>query len=405
MKNHPLAWGLHDQGTPAGVVTVNASGALPTNNWSSGTFARAEDIGGSKLASTILVDRKGCYSCPIRCKRVVKVERDGLQVDPKFGGPEYETLVALGSNCGIGNLELLAKANELCNMNTLDTISMGMTISFAMNCYEFDLIGREDTGGLELRFGNEQVLLPLIKMVATRKGFGNILAEGSVRAAAAIGKGSDRFVLHSKGQEVPMHDPRVKPGLGLQYALSGYGADHWVAQHDPLYQAAGSPGLKGLAPLGILDPIPALDLTHRKVRAFYYTSLLTMAYDCLGICIFTAVARSILPLDRIVDLVNATTGWDTGLWELIKAGERVVNMFRVFNAREGFTSADDTIPEKFFTPFEGGPLGGKGALDRKEFQEALNLFYKMAGWDTEGGQPQPWKLEELDLAWAEDLLA
>lgn len=405
MKNHPLAWGLHDQGTPAGVVTVNAGGALPTNNWSSGTFPRAEDIGEGKLTSTILVDRKGCYSCPIRCKRVVRVDREGLQVDPQYGGPEYETLVALGSNCGIGNLELLAKANELCNAYTLDTISTGMTISFAMDAYEHDLITPEDTGGLELRFGNEEALLPLIEMIALRKGFGNILADGSVRAARVIGKGSDRFLLHSKGQEVPMHDPRVKTGLGLQYALSGYGADHWVAQHDPLYQAAGSPGLKGLNPMGILEPIAATDLTYKKVRAFYYTSLLTMAYDCLGVCVFAAVSRSILPLDKLVDLVNAVTGWDTGLWELLKGGERVINMYRAFNAREGFTPADDAIPEKFFTPLQGGSLDGKGALDRGQFQEALGLFYRMAGWDPESGKPLSWKLEELDLAWVEEVMA
>lgn len=405
LKDHPLAWGLHWDGTPAGVVGLNSAGALPTNNWSSGVFERAADIGGAALTSTILVDRKGCFSCPIRCKRVVEVKSDRFRVDPRYGGPEYETLVALGSNCGIGNLELLAKANETCNALGLDTISVGMTLSFAMDCFENGIIEERDTGGLKLTFGNEDVLLPAIEMVARRDGLGALLAEGSLRASLALGRGSERFLRHAKGQEVPMHDPRVKTGLALQYALSGYGADHWVAQHDPLYAQAGSPGLLGLAPLGILEPVPPLDLSWRKVRAFYYTQMLTMAYDMLGVCVFGAVARSILPLDKLVDLVNAATGWRTGLWEIMKAGERATNMFRVFNARQGFDRRDDVIPGLFYEPFKTGPLEGKGAMDPGEFARALDLYYRMAGWDATTGKPSDSKLAELGLGWVADLPA
>lgn len=404
MTNHPAAWGLHDLGTPGGIESVNASGALPTNNWSEATFPKAKEIGGKKLVDTMLIDRKGCFSCPIRCKRVVRVDKENLQVNPIYGGPEYETLAALGSNCGIGNLELLAKANELCNKYTIDTISTGMTISFAMDCYEHGLLTTEDTGGLELCFGNEEILLTLIEMIAFRKGFGNILAEGSVKAAQYIGKSSERFLVHCKGQEVPMHDPRVKTGLGLQYALAGYGADHWMAQHDPLFQSAGTESFKSLSPLGIIEPIPALDLGYQKVRAFYYTSLLTMAYDCLGVCVFVAIARSILPLDKLLELFHAATGWKTSLWELLKAGERVINMYRVFNCREGISGEDDKIPQKFFTPFKAGPLKGQNAIDPEEFRIAVHLFYQMIGWDLESGKPCQWKLKELDLEWTEELL-
>ena len=405
LKDHPLAWGLHWDGTPAGVVGLNSAGALPTNNWSSGVFERAADIGGAALTSTILVDRKGCFSCPIRCKRVVEVKSDRFRVDPTYGGPEYETLVALGSNCGIGNLELLAKANETCNALGLDTISLGMTISFAMDCFENGIIGERDTGGLKLTFGNEDVLLPAIEMVARREGLGALLAEGSLRASLALRRGSERFLRHAKGQEVPMHDPRVKTGLALQYALSGHGADHWAAQHDPLFAQAGSPGLLGLAPLGILEPVPPLDLSWRKVRAFYYTQMLTMAYDMLGVCVFGAVARSILPLDKLVDLVNAATGWRTGLWEIMKAGERATNMFRVCNARQGFDRRDDVIPGLFYEPFKAGPLEGKGAMDPGEFARALDLYYQMAGWDPATGKPSDSKLAELGLGWVADLPA
>lgn len=401
LKDHPQAWGLHVGGTPAGVTAVNASGSLPTNNWRSGVFDRAADIGGEALNNTILIDRKGCFSCPIRCKRVVKVDNVKFKVDPKYGGPEYETLAALGSNCGIGNLELVAKANELCNALALDTISTGMTISFAMECFEEGIITEKDTDGLKLTFGNEEVLLPMIEMIAARRGIGSLLAEGSVRAAATLGPGAERLVLHSKGQEVPMHDPRVKVGLALQYALSGFGADHWVAQHDPLFAQAGSPGLKGLTPVGVDEPLSPLDLSEKKVRAFYLTQMLTSAYDVLGVCIFGAVARSILPTDKLVELVNAATGWDADLGELLRSGERTTNMFRVFNSREGFTKADDSIPELFYKPMTAGPLAGKGAIDRQQFAAALDVYYKMADWDTPTGAPTAEKLQELGIGWIE----
>jgi aldehyde:ferredoxin oxidoreductase len=400
MKDHPQAWGLHDVGTPGGIAAVNSSGALPTNNWTTGYFAGAERISGKAMSETILTDRGGCFACPIRCKRVVKVHNERFDVDPKYGGPEYETLGAFGSNLGLDDLELVAKANEVCNALGLDTISAGMTISFAMDCFERGLIGKTDTGGLDLRFGNADVLLPLLEAIARRQGFGALLAEGSVRAAEVIGKNSAGLLRHAKGQEVPMHDPRVKTGLGLQYALSSHGADHWIAQHDPLYAQAGSPGLKGLGPIGIREPVPALDLGPEKVRSFYYTHLLTCAYDLLGMCVFGAVARSILPIERLVNLVNATTGWGLDLWELMKAGERLSNMMRLFNQREGLTREADAMPDLFYTPFQGGPLDGKGAIDRARFARALELYYDMAGWTGPGASPSAGKLAELGLTWA-----
>jgi aldehyde:ferredoxin oxidoreductase len=297
-------------------------------------------------------------------------------------------------------LNLLAKANEVCNALGLDTISAGMTISFAMDCFEHGLLAEETTGGVALRFGAAEVLLPLLDAIAQRRGLGALLAEGSARAAEVIGPESARFLRNAKGQEIPMHDPRVKTGLGLQYALSSHGADHWVAQHDPLYAQAGSPGLKGLGPIGIRDAISVFDLGPDKVRSFYYSHLLTSAYDVLGMCVFGAVGRSILPLDRLVAVVNGVTGWGVELWELMKAGERLSVMMRLFSQREGFTPADDTMPELFFTPFKGGPLDGKGAIDRAAFAQAIELYYDMAGWTGPDASPGVGKLAELGLTWA-----
>ncbi len=153
---------------------TNAAGALATHNWESASFAATDRIGGAILNGKYLVKRGGCYACPVRCKRVVAVDGDEIKVDPRYGGPEYETIVAFGSNCGLDDFEVIAKANELCNMYTLDTISTGMTVSFAMACYEQGLIGCEETGGLDVRFGNGDAVLELIEQIAHRQGFGDL---------------------------------------------------------------------------------------------------------------------------------------------------------------------------------------------------------------------------------------
>lgn len=398
-KNHPQSSVLYQSGTAVGIEVLNAAGSLPTNNWRLAAFEHAAEIGSQKMEKEIFVSRGGCHGCPIRCKRVVEVKESGLEVDRMYGGPEYESLASLGSNCGIKNLHLLAKANELCNKYTLDTISTGMTISFAMDCFERGVIDEEDTGGLRLNFGNEEALLPLIEQIAHRQGFGDILAEGSKRAAARLGRGAEASLLQVKGQELPFHDPRTKTGLGLQYAVSPYGADHWFAQHDTLFANPDAPSFKGIAPLGIDKPVSPVDISFEKVRLFYYTSMMTSMYDCLGVCVFGAVSRSILPLSMLVDLVKGATGWETSLWELMKVGERAINMARVFNIRAGFGRSDDELPPLFFSPLKGGPLDGTSALKVDQFREALDLYYAMSGWDRETATPTKAKLYELNLGW------
>lgn len=391
----PRSASLHEAGTPGGITSVNASGWLPTRNWQEGQFEMADQIG-SEAMEEILVDRKGCFSCPIQCKRVVGLEDDDLQIDPDYGGPEYETLGSIGSNLGIGDIKLVAKANELCSKYTIDTISFGMTLSFAMHCYEEGLLDRQDTGGYELEFGNAEVLLPLIRETARGEGFGKQLAKGSARLAEEIGKEAQPMLREVKGQEIPMHDPRVKTGLGLQYAVSGVGADHWAAQHDPYFTDEESLGTSTLHALGIMDSISERGLGEEKVRFFYYTNMLTLMYDNLGACVFGVVARGIVPLDKFITIVKAVTGWNTNLWELLKTGERAANMMRLFNLREGFGKEDDRIPEIFFQDFTGGPLDGEKAINKDNFEKAIKKYYQMAGWD-EKGKPLEGKLDELGI--------
>jgi len=385
---------MHLYGTSRIVSGLSAGGILPTRNFRDGSFEKAQEISGQTMAETILKRRGTCYACTVACKREVEVPE--LGVEQKYGGPEYETIAAVGSLCGIGDLKVIAKANQLCNQYVLDTISTGAAIAFAMECYENGILTKEETGGLDVNFGNEETLLKLIEMIGKREGIGDVLAEGVKRAAQHIGKGAEQYALHVKGQELPMHEARGKQGLAIAYATSPTGADHMEAPHDVFYDAFNPQG-HPLGALGLIEPLDALDLSHRKVRAYYYCQLAWSFYNSLGMCDFVGVPLGSLSLEQIENHVNAVTGWDVSLWELLKVGERANCMYRIFNYREGFTKADDTLPDRLFEGIGNGALEGV-KVDRQKFDDALELFYQMSGWD-EAGYPTKAKLAELELDW------
>jgi aldehyde:ferredoxin oxidoreductase len=395
-KENALAKLLHIQGTAATVTANDAAGGLPTRNWSAGSFEAAKEIGGDRLTDEYLSGTGTCFACPVRCKRAIK-GGGRLAVDAKFGGPEYETIAALGSNCGVGDMDVVCKANELCNRLGMDTISTGSAIAFAMQCTAAGIIGAAETDGRELRFGDGQAVLEMIGRIARREGFGDLLAEGVRLAAKRLGKRAERYTVEVKGQDAPMHDPRVKAGVGLQYALSPIGADHWFAQHDPFFAPGNPVGAATGQPLGILEGTATGDLTGEKVRVVYYTSMLNLMYDALGACFFGFAPRSVTPLAKMIALVQAVTGWDTNLLEMMKVGERISNMAREFNCRQGFGTDDDVLPAKFFEPLPSGPNKGKATIDPVAFQQAVDCFYEMAGWP--GGRPSKGKLYELGLGW------
>jgi len=189
---------------------------------------------------------------------------------PEYGGPEYETVASLGSFCAIDNLAAIAQGNEMCNRWGLDTISAGVCIAFAMECTERGILTSKETDGIDLRFGNVDGMLEMIRKIAFREGFGNILAEGVRRAAQKIGKGAEKYAHHIKGQELPMHDPRGKQGLTLSYATSPTGADHIEAPHDTSFLTDG-PVLKAANPAGVLEPMSALEMGPRKIRQFVHS--------------------------------------------------------------------------------------------------------------------------------------
>ena len=402
VMDNPLSRGLRELGTPGVVRPSYEAGCLPSYNWTTGYFKEGENLTAETYNKTILKGTKGCYACPIRCKRVVEINEPNLKVDPAYGGPEYETITSLGSICGISDLKYIAKANELCNKFTMDTISTGMVIAFAMQCYEEEMLNKEDTGGIELTFGNKEAMLKMIEKIAYRKGLGDLLSQGSCFAAKKIGKGAEKFIHQVKGQEIPMHDPRVKTGVGLQYALSDYGADHMKAAHDSFFKDQDSVGIKEMKDLGVLEPVSPTDIGEKKVALFKLLDIYWTVFDILGVCDFGYVPRSVGTMEELLEIIRSTTGWETTWFELMKLGERSINMARIFNYREGFTSKDDTLPEVFYQNFKGGPLDGQGAINKEDFQKAIRLRYELMGWDPDTGIPTPAKLIELGLDWLID---
>ena len=374
-------------------------GFLPTKNISTGWFPEgAEKITGAAMTETILIDRDTCYACPVRCKRVVEVPG---KVYPRYGGPEYETCATMGSYCGVTSLESIALSNQLCNMYGLDTISCGATISFAMECFEKGLLTKEDTGGIDLSFGNAEAVPEMVKMIAERKGLGDLLAEGSLRASREIGKGAEKLSMTVKGNEIPAHMPQYKPSVGLIYAVNPFGADHQSSEHDPMVtMPPDSQERRWLAELGLWKGYPdQFSLDDEKVRFAYYTQRFYSILDTLCLCQFVwGPAWQLYGPSDIVTLCRSGIGWETSLFELMLAGERRINMMRFFNYREGFTREDDRLPQRFFDPLPEGP--GKGVhLDRARFEEAVDLYYAFAGWDKKTGAPTPERLKMLSLGW------
>jgi aldehyde:ferredoxin oxidoreductase len=391
-------YGLGLFGTAEVVLPQDKDGGLPTRNWSSGTFEGAEAISGQAMHDTILKERETCYGCVVRCKRVVEVTEGPFLVDPRYGGPEYETLGTMGSYCGVSDLAAIARANQLCNMVGMDTISCGATVAWAMDCFERGLITPEDTGGIDLRFGNAQALVQMVERIGAREGFGRVLGEGSARAAETLGVGQD-LVVAIKNHELPAHMPQVKRSLALIYAVNPFGADHQSHEHDPAYPAYPD----RMAELDLVDPQPDDVLNAEKVRYALYTQILYSCLDTVSVCQFVwGPAWQLYGPGQLAEAVRAVTGWNVSLWELMKVGERRLNLLRAFNAREGVGAEVDTVPPKLLIPLQGGASDGV-AVTAEEVEQAKRVYYQMAGWD-ESGRPTRAKLEELALGWVADEL-
>ena len=389
-----VAHTLHTYGTGAEMDAGEEIGNLPINNFRDGEFLEVDSISAETLKNTVSVGMGTCFACAVACKKEVKITKPWI-VDPEYGGPEYESLASLGSNCGISDLKAVCKANELCQKYAIDTISTGVTISFAMECFENGLLNKKDTGDIDLNFGNAESMLTMIELIGEKQGLGKLLAEGTKRASEKIGNGAKQFAVHVKGQEVPMHDPRLKRGEALGYAISPTGADHVHNIHDTfLYPKLPN----SYNSLGVLEAVPVEDFGPKKVRLYKIVGEWRTLNNFLVMCLFTPWS-----VIQKVEIIRCVTGWNTTAFELMNVVERGNTLARIFNLREGFTEKDDWLPPRFFLPKTSGALS-QTSVNPKDLQKAKLLYYDMMGW-TEQGIPKQSALDQLDIGWAGDKIS
>ncbi|NIN53494.1 MAG: aldehyde ferredoxin oxidoreductase [Nitrososphaeria archaeon] len=387
---HEGAMNLKKFGTSAAVALNNQLGILPTKNFNMGFFEGAEVISGETMTETMLKSRQSCYGCPLACIRLVEV-REGPYAGDFRDGPEYETLASLGSFCMNDDLASIAMANHLCNLHSLDTISTGVVIAFAMECCEKGIITEKDMGGISLSWGNGAAIIKMIEKITHREGVGDLLAEGVMRAAEKLGQGAQQYAMHVKGLEIPMHEPRGKKGLGLAYATSSRGAVHLDGPHDTSFERDNV-----IPELGIVKGLSRFAL-EGKAEITKKSQDLHSVINSLIICRFTSWPpyRPVTVTD-IVNITRYVTGWDFTVEELMKVGERGFNLSRVFNLREGATKDDDTLPQRFTKSMPTGASSGQ-TLPPDDLKEMLEIYYGIRGWDVETGVPTETKLRELDL--------
>lgn len=376
---------LETYGTAMTTDLVNVRGGFPTRNWQTGVFPDIDKISGITLESTLLVDRKHCYACPISCCRV-SVVRSGPYAC-KGEGPEFETIGAFGAMCALENLEAVTLAHNLCDDYGLDVISTGSTIAFATECYERGILTGADTDGLELKFGDPDPVIEMIHRIAKREGIGDLLAEGTRRVAARLDKGAERFAMHVKGLELPAYDPRAAKICGLAFATANRGGDHITAYVE-------GPAFIDIPFMCVEDSRIEDSMVEEPAEAKVVKDLedaLTV-FDCVGTCKFMGMALS---TEDWVDMISNCVGWDFSVNDFRKAGERVYNLARAFSVRDGLTRADDTLPERLLEePLPEGPAAGEKV---EKLDEMLDAYYDFRGWDRKTGKPTSAKLIELKL--------
>ena len=376
IKENPDVEGFTNFGTAGFLMLLNEMGILPTNNFQKSAFDKAENISGEALTEKYLQQKKPCFGCTIACGRGTKVTDPGYEGTGE--GPEYETAALLGSSLGIGNLAAITKGNYLCNELGLDTISTGGTIACAMEMYEKGYLTKEDTGGIELNFGDEDLLLKLIPMMAKREGFGDVLADGGHRLAEKHGHLECFMGMHK--MELPGYEPRGAKGMGVTYLTSNIGPSHCRGYTIPfeVTHAAGNQ-----------DPIEEKG-KHMTSKA---TEDCTAAWDSAGLCLFGNAGMVGGGLDDIVLLLMAATGNGCSAFMFLGIGERIYNLQRLFNLKAGIKLEDEKLPDRFYNdPLPDGP--NKGA--KIDLQQTMDWYLSARGWD-ENRVPYYGKLKGLGI--------
>ena len=387
---HEQYWPRRRMGTTRILMMANAAGFLPTRHYTSGVFEHAEKVSGERLAKEYNVKTRGCFACTIPCSRFYVVKHG--EFAGLFGeGPEYEALGSFTARVGNSDLNVALKANDMCNRLGLDALTTAECISWAMELHEKDLLGRSEADGLDLSWGSREAILTLIEKIARRKGFGDILADGSKAAAEKLGRGME-LTMQVKGLDIIMADPRGLKGFGLGYAVASRGGDH--LRSEPFIELSDDPA-RGEELFGV--PEATLRLAHKgKGKLVSYFEDWCAVIDALEPCKNIMENMEILPFDRAAEVIEAVTGLRMPASEVRCVGERIVNIERAFNVREGIRRRDDTLPRRFRE--ETLPEGpSKGTIFEQE--PMLDEYYAERGWDPETGIPTRETLERLGLGY------
>jgi aldehyde:ferredoxin oxidoreductase len=376
---------LEVYGTAGVLDLVNVRGGFPTRNWQTGVFPAADEINGTAINERILINKKACFACPIACGRISEIKKGPYVA--KGEGPEYESLGAFGGMCQIDSLEAITKAHFLCNEYGLDVISAGSVIAFAMECYEKEILSPKDTDGLAIRFGDPNILMELVHKIAKREGIGDLLAEGTRAIARKLGRGTEAFAMHVKGLELPAYDPRAAKVTGLAYATANRGGCHITAYVEgPTFMSI---------PFLITEESDLGDLLVELPKTAKLVKDLEDAlavFDAIGGCKFMGI---VLTTEDWATLISSLTGWTFTEREFRTTGERIYNLERAFNVREGLTRADDNLPKRLLEePLPDGPAKGQVV----NLKPLLDAYYEFRGWN-EKGTPSSKKLNELGLDW------
>ena len=381
-----MAWAT-ERGTPGSVKPNYEVGAMAINNYRDGVFEGIDALDGDHLHETLIVEHDTCFRCPVRCKPVVDYADEDIAIDRRYGGPEYETIGALGPLCRVKDPRFVAKAHELCSAYGIDTISAGGTIAFTMEAAEKGLLPDNDAAP---RFGDGEALVESIHKIAYRQGLGDFMAEGSARMAEVLGGDAEDMLAVARKQELPLHDPRLKQTMAMGYALSATGADPMHNFNDTFATFPDGDIAIRLEEMGVEVPLELWGISDHKIEGFYYETAFKNFYDCAVICHFYPYTYQ-----HMSDAISAAGGWDFSSEEINDIGLRAINLGRQFLVREGFTVEDDKLSPRTFHRLEDGPIAGEG-LTPDELKRWLATYYQRMGWD-EQGKPTADTLNKLGL--------
>lgn len=381
---------IQSAGTPAHLDVGIIAGDIPIKNWQMSDWEDFDELGPASIEEKIHAGDRTCYACTVACKKNAEVKEGPFKIK-KGPGPEYETIAAFGTMCLNADIESVAKANEICNRYGMDTISCGATIAFAIDCFENGLLSTEETGGIELRWGNAAAIVAMAEKIGKNEGFGAVLAEGSAKAAESIGKGASRYLTTVKGLEAPMHDPRNAHGFGLAYGVSPRGACHEASL---VFEVEGGamyvPELPELA-----DDLPE----GSQGRAELNVACQDYGMFFSHCAIFCNLGAAPLNATQAVGMLNHVTGFDYTLEEVMKIGRRLWYLKRGLTNLFGARAKDDRLPARLMTPLPEGPTAGS----IPDMELMLKAFYQLRGLN-EDGVPRETVLREQNLADLADLI-